>query len=408
MPAFEVESGQNTELRPNRWSTLGPRALPRILFSLGILAVAVLAVAGLIALKSEPPKKEIENLDPLVNVLELEPMTTRFTVRSQGTVRPRTQTILSAEIAGTITSISPKFVAGGVFSADEVLMRIDPTNYEVALEQAEALVEQRQIEYDGAAKLREQGYRAEAELASAAAALASAKAELVRASRDLERTYIRLPYRGIVRSKDTDLGQFVNPGTRLGVVFATDLAEVRLPLTDRDLAFIDLPDAADVEVTGSGSGPAVTLSAVKRGVLETWQARVVRSEAVVDESSRVSYAVAEIVDPYQLEGDGPPLPVGSFVSASISGNEVDGIVRVPARVLRGSRDLLFVDADNRIRIRAVDVIRSDADFAYIRDASLFGQRIATTALEAPFNGMSVRTSDEDTTGRLAAAEEGEE
>lgn len=391
---------------------MGPRALSRILvtvgISVGILFCSFVVVGVMFAMKSEPPKKEVENLDPLVNVLELAPTNTRFRVRSQGTVRPRTETILSAEVSGTITQISPKFIAGGVFAEGETLMRIDPTNYEVALEQAEALVAQRQIEYDGAAKLREQGYRAEAELASAAAALASAKAQLVRARRDLERTYIRLPYRGIVRSKETDLGQFVNPGSRLGVVFATDIAEVRLPLTDGDLAFLDLPDAQDIEVTGSDPGPGVTLSAVKRGRPEIWEARIVRTEAVVDESSRVSFAVAEIIDPYQLEGDSPPLPVGTFVSASIEGTEVSGIVRVPARVLRGSRELLFLDADNRIRIRPVDVVRSDADFAYILDPSLAGQRVVTTALEAPFNGMAVRTADDDTTGRLASAEEAEE
>ena len=90
-------------------------------------------------------------------------------------------------------------------------------------------------------KLRNQGYRAEAELASAAAALATARAERVRANRNLERTYIRVPYEGIVRAKESDLGEFVNTGTRLGVVFATDFAEIRLPLTDLDLAYIDLP-----------------------------------------------------------------------------------------------------------------------------------------------------------------------
>ena len=125
------------------------------------------------------------------------------------------------------------------------MLRIDPTNYEVAVHRAEATLKQRQIEYDGAEKLRSQGYRAESEYASAAAALAAAEADLVNARRNLERTRISLPYAGMVRSKEADLGQYVNPGTRLGVTFATDYAEVRLPLTDSDLGFIDLlfPDS---------------------------------------------------------------------------------------------------------------------------------------------------------------------
>ena len=212
----------------------------RKLLIFGILAAAVASVVVMSGMRPEPPRKERTELDPLVEIMVLETMTANFEVRSQGTVRPRTETILSAEISGTITWISPKFVAGGVFERDEVLMRIDPTNYEVAFTQAEALVKQRQIEYDGASKLRSQGYRAEAEYASAVAALATAEAELTRARRNLERTYIRLPYEGIVRTKESDLGQFVNPGTRLGVTFATDFAEIRLPLTDGDLAFVDV------------------------------------------------------------------------------------------------------------------------------------------------------------------------
>lgn len=387
---------------------MASRSFFRILLVVSILAAAVAGVAVMLALRAEPPKKPVDTRAPLVNVIELEPMQTRFQVVSQGTVRPRTQTILSAEVSGTITQISPKFIAGGVFSAGETLMRIDPANYEVALEQADALVKQRQIEFDGAAKLREKGYRAESELASAAAALASAKAALVRARRDLERTFIRVPYSGIVRAKETDIGQFVSPGSRLGVVFATDLAEVRLPLTDRDLAFVELPDASDLVESGSGAGPAVALSAVQQGVRQSWSARIVRSEGVVDENSRVTYAVAQIVDPYRLQTEGAPLPVGTFVSASIDGSMVSGVLRVPARVLRGSRELLFVDADNRIRIRSVNVIRSDADYAYIRDDNLTGERVVTTSLETPFNGMVVRTADREDNGKLASAEESED
>jgi len=372
--------------------------------TVGVLLVAIAGSAVMVQLKPEPAKKEIDSRDPLVELITLEPLRTRFEVRSQGTVRPRTQTVLSSEIAGTITAISPKFIAGGVFSAGEALLRVDPTNYEVAVEQAEALVKQRQIEYDGAEKLRQQGYRAEAELASAAAALASARAALVRAERDLERTYIRLPYSGIVRVKDVDLGHFVSPGTRLGVVFSTEDAEIRLPLTDMDLAFVEIPDAADVADDGRAAGPEVTLSAVRRGQRHEWQARIVRSEGVVDEDSRVTYAVAEIEDPYRLESDGEPLPVGTFVAASIQGREVDDVIRVPRSIVRGSNELLFVDTDSRIRIREVEIIRSDADYAYIRGGASPGDRVIVTALETPFNGMAVRTGDDDESPRILASD----
>lgn len=385
------------------------RAVKRFGLIAAILAGAV-AVSVLLSLsRKEPPKKPVENPAMLVQVAELEPVDTRFPVRSQGTVRPRTETVLSAEISGAIVEISPKFVAGGVFGAGEVLMRIDPSNYEVAVSQAEALVRQRKIEHDGAKKLRTQGYRAESEYASAAAALAAAEADLVRAQRNLERTYIRLPYAGIVRSKEADLGQFVNPGTRLGVTFATDYAEVRLPLTDRDLAFVDLPYASEITATAETRGPHVILSAEQRGRRVEWPARIVRSEGVVDVNSRVTYAVAKVEDPYAFESDNVPLPMGTFVTASIDGVAMQGLLRIPRRALHGSDQLLFVDEESRLRIRSVSIVRADAKYAYINDGAEAGERVIMTAIESPINGMPVRTTDDsDGAGAEKVASKGDD
>jgi RND family efflux transporter MFP subunit len=375
----------------------------RKLLIFGILAAAVAAAVLMVQLRPEPPKKDTVAPDPLVEVLQLETMTANFEVASQGTVLPRTETILSAEVSGTITSISPKFIAGGVFERGEVLMRIDPTNYKVAVKQAEALVKQRQIEHAGAEKLRSQGYRAEAELAAAAAALATAEAELVRATRNLERTYIRVPYEGMVRAKEADIGQFVNPGTRLGVVFATDYAEVRLPLTDSDLAFVDLPNAHETAASGGGEGPRVILSAIQKGKLTRWDAQIVRSEGVVDEKSRVTYAVARIVDPYKRHGDGNPLPIGTFVNAAIDGSRAENMIRVPRTVVRGSHELIFVGEDGTIEIRPVEIVRSNSEYSYVGAGAKVGEKIVVSALEAPVNGMRVRTSaDVDRTASAAA------
>ena len=198
----------------------------------------------------------------------------------------------------------------------------------------------------------------------------------------------------MVRTKETDLGQFVNPGTRVGVTFATDYAEVRLPLTDRDLAFVDLPYAAEITATAETSGPDVVLSAEQRGRRVEWPARIVRSEGVVDESSRVTYAVAKIEDPYARDSEHVPLPMGTFVTASIEGLAMQGLLRVPRHALHGSDQLLFVDGENRLRIRSVSIVRADAEFAYISGGADAGERVIVTAMESPINGMPVRTADE--------------
>ncbi len=374
------------------------RKLARVALIASIFLVAIVGAGMLAKMKPPPEKKENTDVDLLVQVAPLKTETVTFTVQSQGNVRPRTETLLSAEVSGAIVEISPKFIPGGVFAKNEVLMRIDPTNYRVAVDQAEAVLAQRQIEYDGAVKLRKQGYRAEAELASAAAALETARADLVRAKRNLQLTAIRLPYEGMVRSKDADLGQYVTAGSRLGVTFATDYAEVRLPLTDQDLAFVELPGAGQIEKSGSASGPEVILSAVQRGKMQQWSGRIVRSEGVVDENTRVTYAVVRIEDPYRRHAsdtESTPLPVGTFVSAAVAGNSAENVIRVPRSVIRGNGQIVVVNDDNRLEIRDVDILRSDSTHAYLSGGVAAGERIAVTSIENPINGMRVRTGDAD-------------
>ena len=137
------------------------RKAKRALLIIGIFAGAAGLALGLSKMKPPPETRDIPNVEPLVSVLPLIESSVSFRIASQGTVRPRTETIVSAEVAGSIVSISPKFIAGGVFENGEELLRIDPTNYSVAVDQAKALLTQRQIEHDGALKLRTQGYRAE-------------------------------------------------------------------------------------------------------------------------------------------------------------------------------------------------------------------------------------------------------
>ncbi|MEM7431823.1 MAG: HlyD family efflux transporter periplasmic adaptor subunit [Pseudomonadota bacterium] len=367
------------------------RKTKRILLVLSIFVGSIVAFMGLMATSGEPPKFDVEEPALLVDTITLESTAASFQVRSQGTVRPRTQTELSAEISGAIVSISPKFVAGGVFQKGEVLIRIDSTDYAAAVKQAEALLVQRQIEHAGALKLKEQGYRAEAEVASASAALATAEADVVRAKRNLDRTIIRLPYEGMVLAKHADLGQFVAPGTKLGTTFATDYAEIRLPLTDQDLAFVEIPDSKEVTASGGADGPEVTLTAVQRGKLTSWAAQIVRSEGVVDERSRVTYAVARLADPYRLHSDGTPLPIGTFVAASIDGVDAGNVVRVSRNTMVGSDRLMIVSDESTLEIRTVEVLRTDADFAYLNSAELIGERIVVSKVSVPVEGIAVRT-----------------
>ena len=372
----------------------------RRIFIVVIIGISVASMSALKNMRPEPKKKPKIETTMLVETIDLKSSNVTFEIQSQGTVKPRTETVLSAEVSGRIISISDKFIAGAIFQKNEVLMQIDPTNYQVAVDQADALLKQREIEFNGAKSLRNKGYRAEAELAVAKSALTAAKAALVIANKNLDRTHIRLPYDGLVKSKNSDVGQFVNLGTHLGTTFAINSAEIRLALTDQELAFLDLPEAGDIVEKGSFNGSNVKLSAIRKGQYQTWNAHIVRTEGVVDEKSRVTYAVARIDDPYRLSLNSADrindnaLPIGTFVKAAISGRSFLNVIKVPRSSIRGKNELMFIDTDNRLRIKTVDILRSDSDFAYIQEGALSGDRITITAIESPIDGMKVRTSEE--------------
>jgi multidrug efflux pump subunit AcrA (membrane-fusion protein) len=170
------------------------------------------------------------------------------------------------------------------------------------------------------------------QLAEAIANLDFARAELDKREGDLDRTVIRAPYDGMVRQKRADIGQYVALGTQLAVTFAIDVAEVRLPLPDRELPFLELSNLR----LDPASRPEVHLFAEIGGVKHVWTGKIVRTEGVFDERSRVLYVVAQIADPYNQQEKkwSTPLRMGTFVQASISGNVAENIIRLPRSVLQ--------------------------------------------------------------------------
>ncbi len=381
-----------------------PRAW-KVIVPLAIVAVATAAALGMFAARPEAQHTPVEPPTLLVQVASVEKQNVVHTVRSQGTVAPRTQTTLVAEAQGQIVEVSPSFVAGGFFRKGDVLIRIDPRNYESAVKRARADVARAATQLETESALA--GYAAEdyerlrrvnpnqppaSELAlrkpqmkQALAELQSTEADLEKAEGDLERTVIRAPYDGLVRDKIADVGQYVTVGSQLGVTFAVDIAEVRLPVTQNDLQYLDIGKLR------LNSPIDVRLWANLGDTDFSWSGVVRRSEGVFDPRSRVLYLVAEIADPYDLDGDGEvPLLMGTFVAAEISGRAAGSLALVPRHALQRGSTLWMVDDAERIYPREVDVVRRDDDFVYIAGGVDAGERYCVTPIEQPLPGMKVR------------------
>ncbi len=365
-----------------------------------IVAAAVVVMFALAALRPKPPQRPVAPTVTAVEVVRAEAAAEGFLIGAQGTVQPRTQTTLVSEVAGTVLEVSPKFAAGGFLRRGELLLRVDPKDYEVAVSRAEAalanrraLLAQEQARADQAAKdwdsLQRPGppnplvlrtpYVAEAE-----ANVRAAEADLAAARINLDRTRVRAPFDGLLREKRADGGPFHKRGAGIARYPATDGAEVRLPLTEADLAVVDL---------GGPDGVAVTLTALGGDL--RWPARLVRTEGTLDERTRVMHAVAEIVDPYALQAatGTTALHFGSFVEAGLPARLDREVIAVPRQALRGMDQLLVVDAQSRLQLRRVEVLRSDQQRIYVGSGLTAGERIVTTVIESPVDGMPLRVVD---------------
>ena len=389
-----------------------------------VAPLAVLGVAGFAAftmIRNRPPV-EIQPpviTPPGVRVMEVTLRDISLSVTSQGTVRPRTESQLVPEIAGRVNWVAPSFAEGGFFELGDVLVRIDPFDYQQAIvsarsqlaqarlrlaqEEAEAEVAVREWEELGRGDPRALTLR-EPQLEEARASVAGAEAGLERAQRDLERAEIVAPYAGRIREKNVDIGQFVRVGDVAATIYAVDFAEVRLPLPDDQLAYLDLP----LSYRGGADQPQprVTLRATFAGESHEWQGRIVRTESEIDPVSRMVHAVVEVADPY---GPGPnrrrpPLAVGMYVEAEIAGRTARNVAVLPRAALRARDRVLVVDAENRLSFREVSILRSTTDAVYVQQSLAEGELVVVSPLDAPTEGMRVQLADAD--AELAARRRG--
>jgi len=398
----------------------------KFMLPLILIFSSVLVVIALVAWqKSQSAERKPETAKAvLVDTIEAEVVSLNFTVNSQGTVKPRTETTLVSEVSGKIVSVAPEFVAGGFFHQGDVLLQIDPSDYEAGLKRAEAALASKKAKLADETARSEQALKdwtnmgkqgkpsdlglRKPQMADAKANVSAAEADVQKARRDLERTRITVPYDGLVRQKAVDIGQYVTPGTRLGVTFAVDTAEVRLPLTNNDLHYLSLPSETEVK-NKDKSFPPVTLSAENGSGTSYWQARIIRTEGVVDEISRVIYAVAQVVDPYGVLGQShqQELKIGTFVNAEIQGLPAENVVVLPRYVLRADHTILAVSADNELEILPVTVLRAEPKKVYLSTGIEGGTKVVITTLDAPVPGtkLAIRGADEPVETEL---EEGNE
>lgn len=370
-----------------------------------VLLAALIAVFGVgiaaLLVKSKPKAERVERekVLPAVEVVTAQRGEFPVTVATQGEVMARKETVISAEVAGRIVSVSERFEVGEAFAAGEPMLEIDASDYEASVAAAaseveaaklkiateEALARQAQRDWEALGKGREPTdlVLRKPQLASARAALSAAQAALEKAGRDLDRTRIKSPYDCRVSSTQAELGAVVAAGTPLASVFSTGDFELRLPVSLEDYVFIDPRAGVPVDFEAELAGEPVR-----------WRGELVRTEGQVDRSTRSVFLVAKVKAPDDGSDADKFLAPGLFLKASVTGKTLADVFRLPRKALYGKDEILIVNPDSTVSLRPVKVVRTEADEVVVGAGLEPGERVAVSPVPNVIDGMEVEVIDQ--------------
>lgn len=377
-----------------------------------VYVVIVIAILGLGLLgwhllrssKKQPEKHRAEIVAPLVKTLKVKTGNHHVTISGEGTVRPVNEISLVPQVDGKVEYIASSLVNGGEFKKGDILLRIEPVDYELAVTLAKAKVKTAESLLQLAEQESEAGREEwrlhdsegsnentpppplvakEPQLAAAKAKLAAEKADLKKAVLKLERTRLKAPFEGRVSQENVDTGQYVRPGQSLATLYSTDEAEIVLPLEVEDLSWFQVPGLT----TGNGPGSSAKVIARMAGQELSWKGAVVRAEGRLDERTRMMNVVVRVDKPYAAK---PPLVVGLFVTVVIEGRNLSEAAEIPRSGLRQGSIVWIVTEKNRLHFKKVEIARYKGDNVIIKSGLDANETVVVSPLTVVTDGMKVR------------------
>ncbi len=397
----------------------------RFSFALALLVVLVLVAALILRNPPETDRRQ-RTSGPTLSVEAIEVFGRNYTVKLQsyGTVQPRTQSILVAQVSGQVVSVNDNFREGGYFEKNEVLLTIDDRDYAADVKIAEAtLLDARQALAE--AKARSEQARQDWErlgnsgepselvlrkpqLAAAEARVISAQSGLDKTKLEFERTKIVAPFAGRVLRQMVDLGQVVGINAQVAEIYSTDKIEIRLPLRNSDLAFIDLPEIyrngePDIEPVK----PKVSIRS-SLGSNENWDGEIVRAEGTIDPTARQLHVVAEINDPFGAENVGrSPLKIGEYVTAELMGKTLRDVIVIPnSTIYQGS--YVYLAVDGLLQRKDIVIAWQNDEEAIVSDGVSSGDTLVTTPLGQVVSGVAIQLIGDEDPQQLTNEKEADE
>jgi RND family efflux transporter MFP subunit len=384
--------------------------LPRVLLPIVILGLGIAGAQALVLTAPKAQRKEPPPRIATVEVLTLGLDDPAAQVEATGVVEAAREVALSAQVGGRVTWTAPALRPGARFSTGDEIARVDPRDYELAVRDAESKLQQATVELQlerGRAELagREAALLGgqpsplaarEPQLLLAQQNLRAAEGGLERARLNLERTHIVAPWNAVVVSETLEEGQILQPGAPAVTLVGSDRFRVRVAVPVDRLAMLDVPGLAGpdggVVPEEAGSAARVVHELPGGGRIER-EARVLGLAGQLDPQSRTASLLLAVDAPLDPPPGQLPLLVAAYVRSHIDGRTVAGSVRVPRSALQDGHRVWIVGAEDRLAAREVRVAWQDAEQAWVDEGLQAGDRVVTSPLLLPIEGMVVQVRE---------------
>ena len=406
---------------------MNKKVVIQIVLAIVVFLAGLLVFVLFVLSRKSPEKKALQPVYPLLNARVVKTENVQVVIDGFGTVQPKIEVTIIPQVSGKIIDCHDDFINGGFFGAGEPLILIEPDDYELAVESADAAIKQSKVAYEK--ELAEQKVALqeweqihpgedpnsplltrELQVKFAMADFKAAQAKLNEAKLNLERTVIKMPFSGRVAEESVDIGQYIPAGQPVATVYSTDAVEIAVPLDDKQLAWFDVPGGYNNDSNSiEGEGSKVEVTAEFAGGTYCWAGQVVRTRGQVDPVSRMVYVVIVVQDPFRLSESRPPLVPGMFVEVGIKGRMIDKVIRVPRYAIRdGNKVWIEKEAVAKkaseskkeskppkagtLKIVEVEIIRMDRENAYITGGLEDGDVVIVSPLDIVTDGMHIRTN----------------